>query len=143
MAIALEIIKLSDLDVSAFEKLHQEIFGYCVDISRLSDHKSYLIQTACDQNEMIGFKVGMETKDDTFFSWTGGVKPEFRRSGIGSALMHAQHSEVSKLGYRLIETKCKPVWPEMMSLNLKCGLKIVQEYKSKKGETKYLLRKKL
>lgn len=47
--------------------------------------KVHLILIAYDKDQPIGFKVGYE-RGDFFYSWMGGVIPEYRRQGVASKL---------------------------------------------------------
>lgn len=49
-------------------------------------HRLHLALVAEKSGELLGFKVGYESDTpDTFYSWMGGVRPEFRGKGIATA----------------------------------------------------------
>jgi GNAT superfamily N-acetyltransferase len=54
-------------------------------------------------------------------SWMGGVVKRFRRKGIASQLMQAQHHWAKSRGYRLIRTKSTNLFVPMIKLNLSHG----------------------
>ena len=54
-------------------------------------HRLHLALVAEKGGELLGFKVGYQgDKPDTFYSWMGGVRPEFRGKGIATSLAEEQ-----------------------------------------------------
>lgn len=94
-------------------------------------------------DELVGVKIGYVLSPYKFYSWMGGIDPQFRKSGIGSELMNRQHQWCRKQKFLLIETRTRNQFPEMLNLNLKFGFQIVGTKLDKKGEPKILLEKKL
>lgn len=54
-------------------------------------HRLHLALVAEKEGELLGFKVGYQSvRPDTFYSWMGGVRLEFRGKGIATALAEEQ-----------------------------------------------------
>ena len=50
------------------------------------------------ENQSVGFKIGYDRfKDGSFYSWMGGVLPEFRKKGVASALADFQENWAKKM----------------------------------------------
>src|SRR5690349_4456491 len=81
--------------------------------------------TARDRGSVVGFKLGHTSGPGSFFSWLGGVRTEFRRCGIATALMQLQHRDLRTDGFRFVETRTRTDNPSMIVLNLKHGFRIV------------------
>ena len=51
----------------------------------------HLILTIIYNNEIMGFKIGYDRfQNDSFYSWMGGILPEYRRKGLANALADFQ-----------------------------------------------------
>ncbi|MCL6625712.1 GNAT family N-acetyltransferase [Alicyclobacillus shizuokensis] len=127
-------------------RLHDSIFTEqdSDTISMELQRKSrFLILLAVNQGEVVGYKVGYEDRTQRFYSWLGGVYPEYRGRGIASELMRRQHEWCRERGYRVIRTQTKNKWRDMLILNLRHGFDIVGTYTDEKGEPKIILEKKL
>jgi hypothetical protein len=81
--------------------------------------------TARERGGVVGFKLGHASGPGSFFSWLGGVRTEFRRCGIATALMQLQHRDLRADGFRFVETRTRTDNPSMIVLNLKHGFRIV------------------
>ena len=92
-------------------------------VRKLKTKCRVLVQLCIESEKIIGMKIGYEEKSGYFYSWLGGVLPKFRRQGIASKLMIAQHDWCRKNGYNHIETRARTNNPAMMILNLKVGFK--------------------
>lgn len=110
---------------------------------KAQNRKRSLLCVAHAGQEVAGFKFGYESDPDKFYSWIGGVKDTFRKQGIASALMKAQHEWVARQGYARVQTRTKNVWREMLILNLRHGFDVIGTYTDEKGEPKLILEKKL
>lgn len=113
--------------IENLDRLSHQVFGNSKRddlISRLQG-RSALVQFAKVENQMVGFKAGYELIPKVFYSWLGGVLPEFRKLGIAQDLMAAQHEWCRKQGYELIQTKSQNQFPAMISLNLRNGFQII------------------
>ena len=92
-----------------------------------------------EDGALVGFKIGWQQQPSIFFSWAGCVAPTSRKKGYASALMGRQHAWCRDRGFSKVITKCRPSWPEMMSLNRKFGFSISESYSDKNGSQKYIL----
>lgn len=87
----------------------------------------YLALVAEKDGELLGFKVGYQDDlPDTFYSWMGGIRPEFRRFGIADALSEYQETWAREKGFQQVYFKTRNRFPAMISFGLKRGFKIVQ-----------------
>lgn len=132
---------------ASFYKLHSILFGeqYTEGIREeiLSKDKPLVLMAISDIGQVIGFKLGYRSSDHEFYSWTGGVDPQFRKQGIASALIQKQHSYCRENGIKKVHTKTKNQFREMLILNLKNGFDIVDTYTNKKNEPVIILEKQL
>jgi GNAT superfamily N-acetyltransferase len=91
---------------------------------RLLD-RVFLALVAEQSGRLVGFKVGYESEfPDVFYSWMGGVLPEFRKRGIASQLADFQEKWVKEKGFKSVFFKTRNRFPAMICLGLKRGFKI-------------------
>lgn len=91
----------------------------------LMSHRRWLAQFALAGERVVGFKLGYAERRARFYSWLGGVHPEFRRMGIARRLMRAQHDWCRAEGFELVETATTNAFRPMLFLNLHSGFDIV------------------
>lgn len=114
------------LETSIFEKpLSCDIFS-----TELGSKKNLLVLVAFQAERPCGYKIGFEYSSNTFFSWSGGVLPDCRKRGLGSALIAKQHRVAKELGYSYVRTHTKNKYREMLILNLRSGFEITGVYKN-------------
>lgn len=125
-------------------QLHRNIFGDSEGLaSKMKSKPHLLVQTAMDGEKVIGYKMGYPLDDDTFYSWLGGVDPEYRENGIASMLMKKQHEYLTEMGYKMVRTKTMNKWRGMLILNIKHGFDVIETYTDEKGLHKIVLEKRL
>jgi len=107
------------------------------------NHKKFHLILACADERTVGFKLGYELNDREFYSWLGGVIPEYRGLQIASSLMSAQHHWCRQQGYTRIQTKTQNRFREMLLLNLRHGFDVIGIQDSDEGGMKIVLEKKL
>lgn len=101
----------------------------------------HLCLIAYQDNQVAGFKVGY-SKGDYFYSWMGGILPEFRRMGIAAALMFAQHQWAKQQGFKGVEFKTRNGLKPMLLFGIKSGFDIIGlDKRSNVAEHRILLRK--
>jgi predicted GNAT superfamily acetyltransferase len=105
--------------------------------------ENVLVLAAFDGDKVVGFKIGYEEEPQHFYSWIGGVDPAYRKKGVGSTLMKMQHELLKERGYKIVTTKTKNKWRDMLILNLRYGFDIIGTYTDEKGEPKIILKKEL
>lgn len=124
--------------------LNAHIFGLSSTESvfrKAQDRKRSLLCVAHVNKDMAGFKLGYESDPGKFYSWIGGVKDDYRKQGIASALMKAQHDWCVQQGFERVQTRTKNVWREMLILNLRHGFDVIGTFTDDKGEPKLILEK--
>ena len=128
-------------------ELHQLIFDNPqatedVLADRFNSQKNGLILLAWQSQKLIGYKLGYERKAEHYYSWIGGVHPDWRQQGIAGQMMQMQHQWCLEQGYRTIRTHTKNKWREMIILNLRHGYDIIGTLTDELGEPKLILEKK-
>lgn len=80
----------------------------------------------------VGFKLGYALDKSTFYSWIGGVIPEYRSQGIAVALLKAQEKSVADMGYRVIKVKTMNRFPAMLKMLVSHGY-LIDGYEARNG----------
>jgi ribosomal protein S18 acetylase RimI-like enzyme len=125
-------------------ELHKVIFGTSDDlINKMKSKQQLLVLTAMDGKKVIGYKMGYELDDITFYSWFGGVDPIYRNLRIASTLMEIQHQYLKGKGYYVVQTKTMNKWRSMLVLNIKNGFDVIDTYIDENGLHKIILEKNL
>ena len=83
-----------------------------------------LILIAEVDNALAGFKVGYE-RDGFFYSWMGGVIPEFRRLGLAQQLADEQEAWAIAEGFRTLRFKTLNRHRKMLHFALQNGFWII------------------
>ena len=109
----------------------------------LSSRPRFLILVAVHDGRVVGYKIGYQDRKSRFYSWLGGVYPEYRSHGIASELMLRQHEWCKCQGYAVVRTQTKNKWRSMLILNLRLGFDVVGTYTDENGEPKIILEKHL
>ncbi|MBN8191954.1 GNAT family N-acetyltransferase [Bacillus sp. NTK074B] len=124
--------------------LHGSIFETSNDlITEMANKPEILIDIAMDDSRVIGYKIGYQLDTHTFYSWLGGVDPNYRKQGIAAELMKQQHQTLKELGFKVVQTKTMNKWRSMLILNIKNGFDVIDTYTNEKGLHKIILEKKL
>ncbi len=85
----------------------------------------HLILVAFDGTQAMGFKVGYE-REGYFYSWMGGVHPDFRRKGVALALAEAQEEWARRHHYPSVTFKTRNRLKAMLCFALQRGFNIIQ-----------------
>ena len=93
---------------------------------------------AYEGEKLIGFKLGYARDSEQFYSWLGGVLPEYHKLGVASELMRQQHDWCAKNQFKKISTKSSNQFSSMIRLNLKYGFKIVGTTTDDDGKVKII-----
>lgn len=125
--------------------LYSNIFGGSAEelLSKVKDKPKLLVNIALDGPSVVGFKMGYELDENKFYSWLGGVDPEYRNHGIASKLMKQQYEYLRKKGYKVVQTKTMNKWRSMLLLNIKNGFDVIETYTDEKGLHKIVLEKRI
>ena len=132
------VAKLLEIYTLLFEDADVKYFK-----ERFNMHPKITSILAYDGENVIGFKIGYPYKNSTFYSWIGGVLPEYRGLGIASNLSEHQEIHARKQGCIKLRTKSMNQFKPMMILNLKQGFDIVETYSNEKGQKKIIFEKNL
>lgn len=90
-------------------------------------YRLHLALVAEKDGELLGFKVGYQSDTpDTFYSWMGGVRPEFRKYGMATALAEYQENWAREKGFKSVFFKTRNRFPAMITFGLKRGFKIME-----------------
>ncbi|MGG3571053.1 GNAT family N-acetyltransferase [Bacillus gobiensis] len=139
-------LEIESLWYKSMCSLHNSIFTTdCSDsiMEELSTRPKFLILVAVHEDRVVGYKIGYQDRNSRFYSWLGGVYPEYRGQGIASELMLKQHEWCKRQEYAAVRTLSKNKWRSMLILNLRHGFDIVGTYTDEKGEPKIILEKRL
>lgn len=129
------IDQIIELDQVIFEKpFKKEKY-----LKEIPKKYNFLLFMAFDGNKPVAYKAGYEMSGRLYYSWLGGVHPDYRGQGLAKKLMEQQHSELAKLGYQQIRTHTKNQFKSMLILNLKAGFDIVGVYKSSKDADQMIM----
>ena len=130
--------------LKGIKELHKLIFStYDNFDNKILSKTKLLVIVAKDGKKVIGYKIGYEIDKNTFYSWLGGVNPDYRGQGIASTLMEKQHQYLKEKRYKLVQTKTMNRWRNMLVLNIKNGFDIIDTYTDEEGLHKIILEKKL
>ena len=128
-------------------KLGDQIFdeNFAHEVEELDPKRKFnlCLFLAHEGEKVIGFKFGYELTSSKYYSWLGGVDPEFRGQGVATKLMDAQHEWCKKQAYEVIQTKTKNKFRSMLLLNIRYGFDITGTFINQKGDFKIILEKKL
>ncbi|ACJ31590.1 GCN5-like N-acetyltransferase [Shewanella piezotolerans WP3] len=75
-----------------------------------------LLLIAKVEGEIAGFKLGYQLSDDVFYSWLGGISPDFRGLGLAKSMLEYQESWASQQGYSQVEVKTRNCFPRMLKM---------------------------
>ena len=118
--------KLVELERAVFEKP----LDAAVIRNELFNRAGLIVLLARVEGSYRGYKVGyrLSATDDYFYSWIGGVHPDYRRRGIARLLMERQHQLAREAGCSYVRTKTRNKYKSMLILNLKVGFDVCGLY---------------
>jgi predicted GNAT superfamily acetyltransferase len=108
--------------------------------SKATTNSGFQLLLAVVDDQLVGCKVGYaynsaSNESSTFYSWLGGVSPDFRGKGLAGELMRRQHEWCKECGYSAIRTHTYNQWRDMLILNLKHDFQIIGTKPGKHGLT--------
>ena len=85
----------------------------------------HLILTAYNDHNPIAFKIGYHRHSDgSFYTWMGGVLPNYRRKGIANNLADHQEAWAKKKSYNSIKVQTRSKHNAMLTLLINRGFQI-------------------
>lgn len=113
------------------------------DVARRTAGGGLLLVAEVDEREA-GFKLGYPLEGGVFYSWIGGIRPEFRRHGLGRQLLRLQEKLVRERGYHTLRVKSMNKFPAMLRLLIAEGYEIVDlEHRESPDNLKIVFQKQL
>lgn len=103
----------------------------------------FALFVATVEGQIAGYKAGYEVNAHLYYSWLGGVLPEYRGQGLAKALMKAQHDWLKEQGYKTVRTYTENKYRSMLILNIKQGFDVIGVYKSDHDEKQTIMLEKL
>ena len=91
--------------------------------ARLQDKKQ-LVLVAEEDGQLLGFKIGYQLDEQTFYSWFGGVSPLARNKGVAQLQLDIQEQWVRDQGYKQLKVKSRNQFSSMLRLLLRNGYMI-------------------
>ena len=98
--------------------------------ARLEGKVRYLVQIAQEGENLLGFKIGYQLDDETFYSWFGGVSSLARKKGVAQTLLEIQEKWAAEQGYKQLKVKSRNQFPAMLRLLIKNGY-MIENYEQK------------
>ncbi|UPR35840.1 GNAT family N-acetyltransferase [Vibrio cyclitrophicus] len=92
--------------------------------------KTSLILVAEEAGVLLGFKIGYELDENTFYSWFGGVSSLARNKGVAQAQLDVQEQWVKQQGYQQLKVKSRNQFPAMLRLLLRNGY-LIEKFEEK------------
>lgn len=129
--------------LASFHRTHEAVFGDTFNENKLKSKPNLMMILVVEDQRVIGFKFGYEQPDGVFYSWLGGVHPEFQNRGIAKTCMKMQHDWCKANGYKHVRTYGRNEKKPMLIVNLKAGFDIVKTFTDDKGRHKIVFEKAL
>ncbi|MDC5853224.1 GNAT family N-acetyltransferase [Vibrio europaeus] len=98
--------------------------------ARLEGKPRSLIQVAQQGDDILGFKIGYQIDETTFYSWFGGVSCLARNKGVAQKLLDIQEQWVTDQGYKQLKVKSRNQFPAMLRMLVKNGY-LIENYEQK------------
>jgi GNAT superfamily N-acetyltransferase len=118
--------------------MHIPEFNHSLSLSEMNNKLAnpYLVTIAEAEGKLAGFKVGYVTGASEFYSWLGGVLPQYRSHGIAQKLLEFQENWAISAGLKTIRVKSMNRFPSMLRLLIKNGYKIksIENFGNKESE---------
>ncbi|MEO3682437.1 GNAT family N-acetyltransferase [Shewanella vesiculosa] len=86
--------------------------------------KAHLILIASHNMKPIAYKIGYEISNTEFYSWLGGVDPNYRKQGVATKLREQQELWALNHGYSAISVKSMNQYQAMLQLLISSGYQI-------------------
>ena len=110
------------LKIPEFSPIH---YSFEVWKERLQDTK-HISLVAFHEKKAVGFKVGYYIEEETFYSWMGGVLPNYRQEGIGKDLAFFQENILKNNKVKWLTMKTRNRNQAMLIMAIKNNFKITK-----------------
>ena len=110
---------ISSATVQEIQRLSERVFGNYFETEgdwRFGHMPDMTVFEARSEGALVGFKIGYALTQTRYYSWLGGVVPEYRRDGVAQALLSEQEERVRGVGYLRIRVKSMRKFPGMLAL---------------------------
>lgn len=123
-----EISKGSIDELLAAQEVVPELYGGRSEIQMIQRlcQAEHLILIARHNKQIAGFKVGYALDNTTFYSWLGGVAPDFRRKGLARLLAERQETWARIKGYKRVRLKTRNCFAAMLQFAIGSGFQIIE-----------------
>jgi GNAT superfamily N-acetyltransferase len=91
---------------------------------RMANMPDFTVFCAWHNRQLVAFKAGYAMTQTKYYSWLGGVHPDFRRHGIAAQLMERQHAWLAEHGFSAVETSVDQENLAMAQVNLRHGFRV-------------------
>ncbi|MEG0472790.1 MAG: GNAT family N-acetyltransferase [Solibacillus sp.] len=130
--------------LDGIQQVHRAVFdGDILKEEKLLHKVNLLAVVALEEGIVAGFKLGYEQPNGIFYSWLGGVHPQFQQRGVAMKCMTAQHEWCKQYGYSRVRTYGRNERKAMLIVNVKAGFEIISTFTDAKGRHKIVFEKDL
>lgn len=124
--VPIDIVEIGMDQLDTIRRLNVAIFDD-EHVINTFDRNGLLMLLARTAETAVGFKIGYQLDESTFYSAKGGVHDSYRRKGIARALLHAMLEVVQDRGYdRFVYDTFPNKHPGMTVLGLDEGFEVIR-----------------
>jgi len=123
-------VEIEENSIDTMIALHSQLPEFdrslsSLDIERRLQKSRSLLLIATFDDMPIGYKIGYSLSDTVFYSWLGGVLPDYRRHGIANKMRQTQEQWAVSQGFTHIKVKSMNRFPAMICMLIQHGYHIV------------------
>jgi len=123
----IELIGMADIGVVV--NMYNDVFSPPADEElfrrRFEGRRNISIMVAVIEDCPVGFIIGFELTPTTYFTWIGGVMPDYRRAGVATQLMQGQQAWALDHGYDILRFECQNQHRPMLHVAITEGYDLV------------------
>ncbi|NKF52034.1 GNAT family N-acetyltransferase [Shewanella sp. WXL01] len=97
-----------------------------LDLQQRLANKPCLVLLAYVEDELAGFKLGYAESDTVFYSWLGGVAPDFRNLGLAKSMLEYQEKWAAEQGYQTMTVKTRNHFKAMLTMLVRSQYQITE-----------------
>ena len=124
-----DIVVIGPSETELIVSLYNEVFAPSRDAAfferRFKSRMHILNLIAEVEGRPVGFSCGLELKPDTWFNWLAGVLPDYRRAGIASQLIEAEHAWAADHGYGYVRMECQNQHRPVLHMAITLGFDVI------------------